>query len=173
MSQARQATPLKELRPSRSGQQVYVRRTGVAFLSLVAATNCVPWMKLVTAGQTVTEEMSGVPAEFGAAIGSCFLGVLVIIVAWLAGRRTWIPSAPPIARPRDVGLVLAIVASALNLALGAAIQWVEAGRLMDVRAEAWTVAALWYLVLLPTQALAGFCKGQASVPIPRRTSPSL
>src|SRR5712692_6126766 len=51
----------------------YDRRTGVAMLSLVAATNVVPWMELLL-GRTATADLLA-PSEIRVAVGSCFLAV--------------------------------------------------------------------------------------------------
>src|SRR6266542_5969193 len=64
----------------------YDRRTGVALLSLVAATNVIPWMELLL-GETVTAELLA-PSRFG----------------WRRGR-TWWRSGSSWARGSRVGAI--------------------------------------------------------------------
>jgi hypothetical protein len=152
-------------------KDLYMRRTGVAFLSLVMATNCVPWMELVT-GRSATADLTGGPSGFIVAVVTCFLAALLVIVAWLSGRRRSVPPNPRIARPRDAGLVFAILASALNLALAGAIRWLGENESISFQAEFVLFAGTWYLLSLPLQLFAGFYKGRASIPAPR-PAPSL
>ncbi len=153
-------------------RDVYARRTGVAFLSLVLATNCISWIKLVEVSQSDSiADLMGTPAEFNVAVGTCFLAAVIVILAWFSGRRLTASWAPQVARPRDVGLILALAAAALNLALTGVIQWLGINRsLENLRREAWLFAAVWYLLVLPTQTVAAYSKGRASIPVPRSVS---
>jgi hypothetical protein len=58
------------------------RRTGVAFLSLVAATNVIPWMELLL-GQTADAEPLA-PSEIRIAIGTCVLALASLLCAWFS-----------------------------------------------------------------------------------------
>ena len=143
---------------------VYMRRTGVAFLSLVLATNCLPWMELVT-GRSITSEVVSAPSEYGVPAATCFLAALLVIGAWLSGRRLPVPLNPRIPRPRDAGLVLAVVCAAINIALAGTLRWLGSRHALSLGTEIWLFAVVWYLVVLPTQVVAGFCKGRASIPV--------
>lgn len=147
-------------------RDVYTRRTGVAFLSLVMATNCVPWMELV-AGRSATADLVIGPSDFITAVVTCFLAALLVIVTWVSGRRLPVPSSPRIARPRDVGLILAILASALNIALAGAIRWLGMKESIGFEKEFILFAGTWYLLILPIELFAGFYKGRASIPVPK------
>ncbi len=142
----------------------------MAFLSLVLATNCISWLKLVEVSQSEPMmELMGTPAQFNVAVGTCFLAAAIVFVAWLSGRRL---TTPRVARPRDVGLILALAASAFNLALTGVVQWLGINRsLADLRRETWLFGAVWYLLVLPTQIVAAFCKGRASIPVPKPAQP--
>jgi len=146
--------------------EVYIRRTGVAFLSLVMATNCLPWMELVT-GRSITSELVSGPSEYGVPAATCFLAAVLVISAWLSGRRLPVPAQPRIRRPRDAGLVLAIVCAAINIALAGTLRWLGAHQALNLGTEIWMFALVWYLVVLPLQVVAGFCKGRASIPVLR------
>ena len=64
-------------------------RTGIAFLSLVAATNVIPWMELLLE-KTATAELLA-PSEIRIAIGTCFLAVVLLLGSWFSGRRNPVP----------------------------------------------------------------------------------
>lgn len=159
--------PSADLSPSAMKQpELYVRRTGVAFLSLAVLTSCIPWMELV-GGQSMTSELV-LPGESRVAFGTCFLAGLLVIVAWFSGRRRPVPANPRIARPRDLGLQLAVISSVLNLALAGVIRWLGPRQSLELPAELWLFAVVWYLLILPMQVLAAFCKGRASKPFLKR-----
>src|SRR6266536_2754380 len=88
----------------------YDRRTGVAFLSLVAATNVIPWMELLL-GETATSEVLA-PAEIRVALGTCFLTLILLLAAWFSGRRGPVPERAWIRDPRRAGLRFSIAAAA-------------------------------------------------------------
>lgn len=148
----------------------YDRRTGVALLCLVAATNVVPWMELLL-GQTANAELL-TPSEIRVALGTCFVALLVLLVAWFFGRRSPIPARPWISRPRTSGLRYSIAASAGNLALAGVIRWLGARHVFGLPADLPIFAAVWYLVILPLQAIAGFSLGRSGrMPGRRREAP--
>lgn len=147
----------------------YDRRTGVAFLSLVAATNVIPWMEHLL-GQTATADAVA-PSEIRIAIGSCILALLVLLIAWFSGRRGEIPPKPWIRNPRRAGLQYSIAAAAGNLMLAALVLQLDARR---SPAELSLLAAAWYLVVLPLEAAAGLALGRAGqMPGRRQTSQDL
>jgi hypothetical protein len=147
----------------------YDRRTGAALLCLVAATNVIPWMELLL-GQTTTAELL-TPSEIRISLGTCVLALLILLGAWLSGRRNPIPARPWIRRPRTAGLCFSIAAAVGNLALAGAIRWLGSRRAYGLPAELSVFAGVWYLVILPLQAIAGFSLGRAGrMPGRRRDS---
>ncbi len=140
----------------REERRRYDRRTGVAFLSLIAATNVIPWMEHLL-GQTAAADPLA-PSEIRIAIGSCLLALLILLVAWFSGRRKAIPPKPWIRNPRRAGLQLSIAAAAGNLALAALVLRLDA---MRSPAELPLFAAGWYLVILPLEVAAGLALGRA------------
>jgi hypothetical protein len=146
----------------------YDRRTGVALLSLVAATNVIPWMELLL-GETVTAELLA-PSEIRVAAGTCVLALLFLLGAWFSGRRNPVPARPWIARPRTAGLWFSIAAAAVNVALAGLIRWIgtrHAGFLQEL-----TILVIgWYLVVLPLEVTAGFSLGRAGRMPGRRREP--
>ena len=146
----------------------YDRRTGVAFLSLIAATNVVPWMELLL-GETATTAEPLPPSEIRVALGTCVLALLALLAAWFAGRRGKIPESPRIRRPRTAGLRFTVAAAAANLILAAAVRSVGVRPLPGV-AELTIFAAIWYLVILPLEIAAGFALGRAGRMPGRRRS---
>lgn len=135
------------------------RRTGAAFLSLVAATNVIPWMELLL-GQTAAEEPLA-PSEIRIAIGTCVLALVFLLCAWFFGRRNAATKNAWITEPRRAGLRFALAAAAGNLILAAAIRWLEVRRTLDVPRELPIFAGVWYLVILPIGLVAGFSLGRA------------
>ena len=150
---------------AREERRRYDRRTGVAFLSLVAATNVIPWMEHLL-GQTAAADLLA-PSEIRIAIGSCFLALLVLLVAWFSGRRKAIPPKPWIRNPRRAGLRFSIAAAAGNLLLAVLVLSLDARR---SPAELPLFAAAWYLVILPLQVAAGLALGRAGQ-MPGRRQP--
>ena len=145
------------------------RRTGVAFLSLIAATNVVPWMELLL-GETATSELLA-PSEIRVAIGTCVLALVLLLAVWFSGRRNAAPEKAWIRHPRRAGLQFAIAAAAGNLLLAAVVRWIGA-RNAGSPAELPIFAAVWYLVILPTELVAGFSLGRAGrAPGRRREAP--
>jgi hypothetical protein len=135
------------------------RRTGVAFLSLVAATNVIPWMELLLE-RTATEELLA-PSEIRIAIGTCFLALVLLLGSWFSGRRKPVPEKAWIRGPRRAGLRFSIAAAAGNLILAAALQWLSKRRAPELTAELPIFAAAWYLMILPASLVAGFSLGRA------------
>ena len=145
----------------------YDRRTGVAFLSLIAATNVVPWMELLLGETAAAEPLA--PSEIRVALGTCALALLLLLGAWFAGRRGKIPESPRMRRPRTAGLWFTVAAAATNLILAAAV------RLAGVRpfpgvAGLPIFAAVWYFAILPLEITAGFALGRAGRMPGRRSS---
>jgi hypothetical protein len=143
----------------RQDRRQHDRRTGVAFLSLVAATNVIPWMELLL-GETATAELVA-PSEIRVAIGTCFLALLLLLGAWLSGRRNPIPEKAWIREPRRAGLRFSIAAAAGNLILAGVIQWFGKRHALELPAELPIFAGAWYLMILPTSLVAGFSLGRA------------
>ena len=149
---------------------VYVRRTGIAFLSLVLVTNPLPWMALLLWNPWVSGDAlsAGQPV---AGIGGCLAAIWLVAAAWFVGRRLPDALAPRIPRPRDTGLVFAIAAAALNLALAGSIRWGAARSAWPLATQVWVFGGIWYLAILPTQIIAAFCKGRASIPFAKAAVP--
>jgi len=137
----------------------YDRRTGVAFLSLVAATNVIPWMELLL-GQTAAEEPLA-PSEVRLAIGTCVLTLVFLLCAWFSGRRNPAAEKAWITEPRRSGLRFALAAAAGNLILAGAIRWLGLRRSLDIPRELPIFAGVWYLVILPIGLVAAFSLGRA------------
>ena len=147
----------------------YDRRTGAAFLSLVAATNVIPWMELLL-GETATSELLA-PSEIRIAVGTSLLALLLLLGAWLSGRYNEIPAKPWIGRPRRAGLQLSIAASAGNLVLAGIIRFIGSTRMYGFPAELALFAAVWYLLVLPAGVAAAFALGRAGRMPGRRKPP--
>jgi hypothetical protein len=135
------------------------RRTGVAFLSLVAATNVIPWMELLLE-QTAAEEPLA-PSQVRAAIGTCVLALVFLLCAWFSGRRNPASAKARIAEPRRAGLRFALAAAAGNLILAGVIRWFGSRRSLDFPQELPIFAGAWYLVILPIGLVAAFSLGRA------------
>jgi hypothetical protein len=135
------------------------RRTGVAFLSLMAATNVIPWMELLL-GKTATAELLA-PSEIRIAIGTCLLALVLLLGAWFVGRRNPVPDKAWIKEPRRAGLRFSIAAAAGNLVLAGAMQWLSKRSLLELPAELPVFAGAWYLLILPTSLIAGLSLGRA------------
>ncbi len=140
------------------------RRTGLAFLCLIVATNLVPWMQLAEAGIDSTLPPSA--AESALVILSCLLAATLVIEAWLLARRQPVkPGQMSSKAARDAGLVLALLASGANLALAAIVHRRAPGS--SFVAELKWFGPVWYGLVLPTGLVAAFFKGRASIPAPR------
>jgi hypothetical protein len=137
----------------------YDRRTGVALLSLLAATNVIPWMELLL-GQTATSELLA-PSEIRVAIGTCALALVFLLGAWFSGRRNPAPEKAWITEPRRAGLRFSLAAAAGNLILAGVIRWLGSRRLLGFSQELPIFVAVWYLVILPAGLVAGFSLGRA------------
>ncbi len=146
------------------------RRTGVAFLSLILATNFVPWIQLAERATDSTQMPP--PGESFLVIASCFFAAGLVIAAWLLGRRLPPERGPRVARPRDTGLALAVLVASLNLALAALIHWRTTGAAVSFHEELRWFGAAWFALVLPAQVVAGYCKGRASVPMPENALPA-
>ena len=150
----------------------YDRRTGVALLSLLAATNVIPWMELLL-GQTATSELLA-PSEIRVAIGTCALALVFLLGAWFSGRRNPVPEKAWITEPRRAGLRFTLAAAAGNLILAGVIRWLGSRRSLDFSQELPIFVAVWYLVILPAGLVAGFSLGRAGrMPGRRRESDSI
>lgn len=147
----------------------YDRRTGVALLSLVAATNVIPWMELLL-GETVTAELLA-PSEIRVAVGTCLLALAFLLGAWFSGRRGPLPARPWIARPRTAGLRFSIAASSVNIALAALIRWLGGGHASGFPSELPIFLIAWYLVVLPLEVAAGLSLGRSGRMPGRRGEP--
>ena len=136
------------------------RRTGVIFLVLVAATNVVVWMEPVAhsrvAGETLAE------TEFNVALASCLLAAGLVLGAWLLGRHSRGADRPAISRARLLGLRLSLLSAILNLALVGMILFFFFPSLTGPVSERPLLAFVWYLILLPLQAAAGYAMGRGS-----------
>jgi hypothetical protein len=139
----------------------------VAFLSLILATNFVPWIQLA---ERATD--STTPGESVLVIASCFLAAGFVIAAWLLGRRLPPGRGPQFASPRDAGLALAVLVAGLNLTLAAIIHWRTTGGSVSLHDELAWFGVVWYALVLPAQVAAGYCKGRASIPIPGDALPA-
>jgi hypothetical protein len=137
----------------------YDRRTGAAFLSLIAATNVIPWMELLLGRTTTSEPID--PSEIRIAAGTCILALLLLLAAWLSGRRTSIPARPWIRNPRTAGLRFTIAAAGGNLLLAGLIRGIGSHSLRGMPVDLPVFAAVWNLVIIPLQVVAGFSLGRA------------
>lgn len=143
------------------------RRTGVVFLCLIVTTNFVPWMRLAEAGIDSTLPLSA--AESGLAILSCLLAAVLVIGAWLLGRRVPVIPGQLTEKARDVGLALALLATGANLALTVIVQR-RAGS--SFAGQLRWFGPVWYGLVLPVGLMAAFFKGRASIPAPRFVRPA-
>jgi hypothetical protein len=150
---------LMETERMRHQRRQYDRRTGVALLSLVAATNVIPWMELLL-GQTVTAELLA-PSEIRVAVGTCLLALAFLLGAWFSGRRSPIPARPWIERPRTAGLRFSLLAAALNIALAVLLRGLGAGHGAGLPSELPIFVVGWYVVVLPLEVAAGLSLGRA------------
>ncbi len=148
----------------------YDRRTGVAFLSLVAATNVIPWMELLQ-GETATAELLA-PSEIRFAVGTCFLALLLLLTAWFSGRRNPVPEKTWIREPRRAGLRFSIAAAAGNLILAGVIRWLGSRNAVEFPEELQIFACVWYLMILPVSLVAGVSRGRAGRMAGRRRAPA-
>jgi hypothetical protein len=139
------------------------RRTGLAFLSLIVATNFVPWMQLAEASIDSSQPPS--PAESSLVIASCLLAAGLVTAAWLCGRRLPVTPGRSALDPRDAGLLLAVLAALANLALAAILHRRAGGS--SFGGELKWFGPVWYGVVLPTEIGAAFFKGRASIPAPK------
>jgi hypothetical protein len=145
--------------PEHMQRRQYDRRTGVAFLSLVAATNVLPWMELLL-GETATFEPVAA-SEIRVAVGTCLLALLLLLGAWFSGRYRTIPDSPRIRNPRRAGLRLSIAAATANLVLAGAIRFLGESSLYGLPASLAVFSAAWYLIVLPLEIAAGVSLGRA------------
>jgi hypothetical protein len=144
------------------------RRTGVVFLCLIVTTNFVPWMRLAEAGIDSTVPLS--VGQSALAVLSCLLAAVLVIGAWLLGRRpTVAPDRRLTAKARDSGLALALGAAGANLALTVLVQR-RAGSSFAGQLK-W-FGPVWYGLVLPVGLIAAFFKGRASIPAPRLVRPA-
>jgi hypothetical protein len=144
------------------------RRTGVVFLCLIVTTNFVPWMRLAEAGIDSTLPLSA--AQSALAILSCLLAAVLVIGAWMLGRRpTVVPDRRLTEKARDIGLALALAAAGANLALTVIVQR-RAGSSFAGQLK-W-FGPVWYGLVLPVGLIAAFFKGRASIPAPRLVRPA-
>jgi len=144
------------------------RRTGVVFLCLIVTTNFVPWMRLAEAGIDSTVPLSA--GQSALAVLSCLLAAVLVIGAWLLGRRpTVAPDRRLTAKARDLGLALALGAAGANLALTVLVQR-RAGSSFAGQLK-W-FGPVWYGLVLPVGLMAAFFKGRASIPAPRLVRPA-
>ena len=139
------------------------RRTGVVFLSLIVATNFVPWLQLAQVG--IDSSFQPPPAESALVIASCFIASVLVTAAWLFGRRSPATAGRRTVDARDAGLLLALLAAGANLALAAIVHRRAPGH--SFGGELRWFGVLWYGLVLPTGMAAGFYKGRASIPFPR------
>ena len=147
---------------SEPSPKLEVRRTGVAFLCLIVATNFVPWMQLTDAGFDVTRPPSA--SETSLVLLGCLAALVLVIASWLIGRR--VPAdLRQISKARDTGLLLALLSVGANLALATVLRRTAFGR--SFSGELKWFAPIWFGLVLPTEIVAGFFKGRASIPIPR------
>jgi hypothetical protein len=143
------------------------RRTGVVFLGLIVATNFIPWMQLAEGG---SDTSFASPRESALAIAICLLANAGLVVVWLLGRRLPQGWGPRIERPRDMGLILAILAAVANLVLAGVLRGRAAAPFAQ---ELRWFGPVWGLLVVPVQLAAAYCKGRASIPFPlsSRTGP--
>ena len=147
------------------------RRTGVAFLGLVLATNFVPWIQLAERATDSAQPLA--PMESSLVMASCFLAAGLVVSTWLLGRRLPPGRGPLVSSPRDAGLALALFAAGLNMTLAAIIHWRTAGSSASFHGELTWFGVLWFVLVLPAQAAAGFFKGRASIPASDETPPAV
>lgn len=144
------------------------RRTGLVFLCLIVTTNFVPWMRLAEAAIVFTLPPSA--AESFLAILSCLLAAVLVIGAWLRGRRLPVKPGRLTAKARDAGLVLALLAAGANLVLAEIVHRRAPGS--SFAGELKWFGPVWYGLVLPTGLMAAFFKGRASIPAPRLVRPT-
>ncbi len=158
---------LRWTQPETPAHELSTRRTGVAFLSLILTTNSIPWMQLAQRSTATSELLPSSQALV--VVLTCLVAAVMVILAWFFGRRLPLNWGPRIESPRDSGLMLAVVAAGLNLGLAAIIRWNGA----ETRSSFLFFSILWFVLVVPTQIGAAFCKGRASIPfaIPKVPAP--
>ncbi len=154
-------TRLRWVEPSIPPHQMATRRTGVAFLSLILTTNCIPWTQFAQSNSDGPRFVSF--QETLLIVMMCFFAAALVITAWFLGRRLPTDRGPRVANPRDAGLMLAVLAAGSNLALAIIIRSAQLSDPKSLR----LLGAVWLLLILPMQAAAGYCKGRASIPFRR------
>lgn len=132
-------------------------------MSLVLATNGAAWVQFAATFELMADEPGDLVAAFSLAAGACLLAMTAVIAAWLSARRLPVPPAPRIHQPRGIALRLALGAAAANLFLAGLVYWLEVSRSVDLQLLAWSFGAVWFFAVLPTQTLAAFCTGRASI----------
>lgn len=137
------------------------RRTGVVFLGLIVATNFIPWMQL-TEGGSDTSLASTTESAF--VLATCLLAAAGVVTSWLLGRRLPEGWGPRVRRPRDTGLLLVILVAAANLALAAVLRGRVARAAVPFSHELRWFGPVWFLLVVPAQFAAAYCKGRASLP---------
>ena len=146
------------------------RRTGLVLLALAIVSNLLPWMELAT-GQTATFETVGF-RELAPGLGLCGLAALLVVAAWIAGRRPPVPARQRLTEPRRSGLQGILATCIVNALLTAVILYLRTREAGGPVGEFGLFSFLWCLVALPLQVAAAFALGRASVGLPgrRRTS---
>ena len=124
------------------------RRTGVAFLSLVAATNVIPWMELLL-GQTAAAEPVA-PSEVRIAVAKRSRAESRLAwCAYLGGDKR-----------AAAAKFAALAKSGADSPEGDEASFMAA-RSLDIPLELPIFAGVWYLVILPIGLVAGFSLGRA------------
>jgi len=141
---------------------LYARRTGAAVLGLLVATNLVPWLGLLAGEMAASDALA--LWELAVAFGAYVVSAALLLAAWLLGRLRGAAAGTRIARPRLLGLKLAILAGALNLLLAAVVLLLGPGASVDPGVRLRLFAVVWISLVLPVELLAAYCKGHASAP---------
>jgi hypothetical protein len=110
------------------------------------------------------------PGESALVVATCLLAAVSLAVAWLLGRRLPPGRGPRIERPRDAGLLFAILTAAINLALAAILRGRVSRAAAPFSHELRWFGPVWCLLVVPGGIAAAFCKGRASIPFSAASS---
>jgi protein-S-isoprenylcysteine O-methyltransferase Ste14 len=106
------------------------------------------------------------PTEAALGIATCLLASAGLVTAWLLGRRLPQGWGPRVRRPRDAGLMLALLVAGSNLFLAAVLRGRVSRGAVPWSHELRWFGPVWCLLVVPAQLAAAYCKGRASIPFP-------
>jgi hypothetical protein len=129
-------------------------------LVLMVATNFVAWMEPLVSLTAGVEEI--VPMQLRLSLGACITAAALVTATWLAGRHSFGPLPPALARPRLTGFRIALSAAAANILLGIAAAVRGAPTPIDAQRLALVIGAAWFLFVLPAEVVSAYLTGRAT-----------